>query len=320
MTSIKVSIVIPVKSFNAYLKECLEHCLKLDYADFEIIVLPDDDTAIDLPGVKVIATGNVTPPKKRDMALDYAQGEILAFIDDDAYPDAYWLKNAVGHFDDPQIAAVCGPAITAPEDNLRQQASGLVYASPLVSSNFIYRYVPTQNLFVEDYPSCNFLIRKSVFKEIGGFNTSFWPGEDTILCLEITKQRGLKILYDPVVIVYHHRRQLFGGHLRQIANYALHRGYFVKKFPQTSRKLSYFIPSLFISYIALGALISLAFAAFRPLFFASLSVYVLLTFITSLRGNFNLIPLVFLGIISTHVMYGWFFLKGLISRRLADEL
>src|SRR3989338_11279336 len=140
MTSIKVSIVIPVKSFNAHLKECLEHCLKLDYADFEIIVLPDEDTAIDLSGVKVIATGNVTPPKKRDMAKEFAQGQILAFIDDDAYPREDWLKNAVGHFDNPEIGAVCGPAVSALQDNLRQKASGLVFASRLVSANFTYRY------------------------------------------------------------------------------------------------------------------------------------------------------------------------------------
>ena len=36
----KVSIIIAVGVPGAYIEECIEHCLKLDYPDFEIIALP----------------------------------------------------------------------------------------------------------------------------------------------------------------------------------------------------------------------------------------------------------------------------------------
>ncbi len=253
------------------------------------------------------------------MSLNYARGEILAFIDDDAYPRKDWLKNAINSFADPGVAAVGGPAITPEDDDPRQKASGLVLSSPLVSGRYSYRYLPGKRIEVDDYPSCNLLIRKSVMQELGGFNTNFWPGEDTKLCMEITKRLGKKIIYNPEVVVYHHRRPLFGPHMRQIANYALHRGYFVKRYPQTSLRLPYFIPTLFLLSIISGAVIYLFFAPIRIIYILSLILYSFLVIIFSVYKDLRFIPYIFCGIILTHIIYGLYFLKGLISRKLKDE-
>ena len=59
-----VSIIVAVKGDNPYLRECIEACLKLDYSDFEILVLPDKELILDYPKTKVIPTGEVTPPLK----------------------------------------------------------------------------------------------------------------------------------------------------------------------------------------------------------------------------------------------------------------
>jgi GT2 family glycosyltransferase len=156
-------------------------------------------------------------------------------------------------------------------------------------------------------------------QELGGFDTNFWPGEDTKLCLDITKKLGKKIIYDPQVLVYHHRRPLFTPHLKQIASYALHRGYFVKKYSQTSLRLAYFIPTLFLSALIIGAVLSLISVPFRMIYLSGLSLYLFLVFISSIFKDLRLIPLVFLGIISTHLTYGFWFLKGLLSLRLKEE-
>ena len=270
--------------------------------------------------MSVIATGPVNPADKRDTALSHARGNILAFIDDDAYPGKDWLKNALENFKDKRIAVVGGPAVTPSQDSLRQKASGRVYESFLVSANYIYRYTPRKKREVDDFPSCNFLVRKSVMQDLGGFDTKFWPGEDTKLCLDITKRLGLKIIYDPKVLVYHHRRHLFRPHLKQIANYALHRGYFVRKYPETSLKLSYFIPTLFLLALAGGSLLALFLPSLRIIFYLGLSLYLLLVFLFSVSCDLRLIPFVFLGTILTHFTYGVYFLKGLFSKRLAEEI
>ena len=295
----------------------------MDFSDFEIIILPDGLLEADVSQWKVpltiIPTGPAKPSDKRDIALKHARGEILAFLDDDAYPEKDWLKKAVDNFKDPDVAAVGGPAVTPKSDNFASKASGAIYASMAVSGQFKYRYIPGIKREVDDYPSCNLFVRKSVMQELGGFNTKFWPGEDTKLCLDITKKLKKKIIYDPGVLVYHHRRPVFLAHLKQIASYALHRGYFVKKYPETSLKFSYFVPTLFVLSVVCGSILSLLFPALLTPFLFGLSLYLLLVFISSLSKELQLIFPVFLGIIFSHIVYGIFFLKGLLSVRLSEE-
>ncbi|MDD5618291.1 MAG: glycosyltransferase, partial [Candidatus Omnitrophica bacterium] len=254
-----VSIIIVVKENNRFLEECVTNCLKLDYPFYEVIILPDDMIGgYNNDRIKVIPTGNTLPAAKRDIGSENAGGEILAFLDDDTYPVVGWLKQAVLNFNDDSVACVCGPAVTPKDEPFLNKASGLVFESFIVSGPARFRYIPLKKRFTDDYPSCNLLIRKEIFQKIGGFKTKFWPGEDTILCLEVVHNLNKKIIYDPLALVYHHRRTLFKKHLAQVANYALHRGYFLKRYPKTSFKLGYFAPSLII----LALLISLLFGMF----------------------------------------------------------
>ncbi len=316
----KVSIIIPVKESNENLQECLEHCLELDYPDYEIIVLPDKMERLSYSQVKVISTGTIGPSEKRDIGIKHARGEILAFLDDDTFSTKDWLKKAMKNFEETNVAAVGGPAVTPESDGLRQRASGLVYSSLLASGGFTYRYIPKEKCLVDDYPSCNFLIRKSIMEKIGGFGSKFWPGEDTKLCLHITKNLGKKIIYDPEVLIYHHRRPLYKKHLRQVASYALHRGYFAKKFPETSYKISYFIPSLFVIGLFFGWSLGFIHPFFFKIYLGVILFYLVCVLLTGFKHrNPKLAFLVSSGILATNLSYGIFFLKGLFSRRLKEE-
>lgn len=334
-----VSIIIAVKAYCENLKECVSNCLELDYKseDYEIIILPDldypqeKDFFSNIRGtlIRIIPTGNVTPPKKRDIGAKSAKGDILAFLDDDAYPDKDWLKQASEIFkEDDGIGCVCGPAVTALSDSIRQKASGLVYSSFLVSANHVFRYLPQKRREVFDFPSCNFLIRKKLFKQIGGFDKPFWPGEDTFLCYKMLAT-GKRMIYSPEVLVYHHRRPLFIKHLKQIRNYAFHRGYFVKKYPKTSLRPEYFIPSAFVSWLIIGKVFSLFFTFIRMVYYSLSGIYLLSIGINTLFFAFKnrktlyekikLSGLVFSGIILTHLVYGLYFLKGLFAKKMPEE-
>jgi cellulose synthase/poly-beta-1,6-N-acetylglucosamine synthase-like glycosyltransferase len=305
MDSPFVSIVIPVKERNPYLDESVRHCLALDYPGFEIMVLPDEGPENGLPEIyshpllRLVPTGPAGPSEKRDMALAFCHGQIIAFLDDDAFPETGWLRNAVRYFADEAVAAVGGPAVTPPGDGPLRRASGLVYSSLLCGGSLAYRYTPQKSREVDDYPTCNLLVRKAVLEKLGGFNTEFWPGEDTKLCLEITKNLGQKIIYAPDALVYHHRRPLFGPHLRQVRSYATHRGYFVKRFPATSFRFTYFLPSLFVAGLTLGLMAALL---------SGLGA-----------GKLRLAPAVAVGIVLTHLTYGIWFVYGLLSPKLAEE-
>jgi len=316
------------------LAQCVAACQNLDYPDFEILIYPDVPIEHDFcdTRIRVYPTGVVGPAVKRDQALVHARGEILAFIDDDAYPRKDWLSNAVRHFKDPAVAAVGGPGVTPPESTLLQKVSGAIYASMLVSGKYTYRYVPGKLQEVDDFPSCNLLVRKEIFAAVGGFSTDFWPGEDTKLCLDITQTLHKKIIYDPAVLIYHHRRTSIKRHLQQISNYALHRGYFVKKFPATSLRLPYFIPSIFVFGVVFGAIASWFIPAVRSIYYICLAAYLVPVFVYSVSAGFHddgnlprsfqrsaLITRTFTGIILTHLSYGLYFLRGLCACKLKEE-
>lgn len=320
---LRVSIVVPVSQPSPYLEEALAACRQLDYPNFEIIVLPD--APFDPPeGVRVIPTGPALPGDKRDAALPHCQGEIVAFLDDDTYPEPDWLIRATRYFRDETVAAVGGPAITPPTDSAMQQASGLVYVSFMGGGSYGYRYEPRAARDVDDYPTCNLLVRRSVLEVVGGFDTRFWPGEDTKLCLQITHHLHKRIVYAPDVQVYHHRRPLFRGHLRQVRSYALHRGYFAKRFPQTSLRFSYFLPTLFVLGLALGPLAGLLHPVLlKPVLLAYggvVGLCALAILVESLvRGGVRLGLPVAAGIVATHIVYGVWFVAGLLSPHLAEE-
>ena len=315
----KVSIVIPTRILDPMTKECLGKCSELDYDNYDIILITDNlpEVQIGRPGSKVIESGRVGPAVKRNIGSSDSDADIIAFIDSDAWPEHDWLKNAVPYFDDGDVAAVCGPAVTPVNDNRRQVVSGFIYSSSLVSGHTTYRYTYHALREVDDYPSSNLLVRRSDFIRAGMYPEDHWPGEDTVLCLKLTKELGKKIIYVPNVIVNHHRRPIYRAHLRQVYSYGLHRGFFVRKFPETSRRIQYFVPSLFVLTLLIGLGLSFldpialyAYLAFLGLYLA----FVLLSSIKSLNILDNL--LVFPGIVATNVTYGLGFLRGLFSRGL----
>jgi glycosyltransferase involved in cell wall biosynthesis len=326
ISTIRVSIIIPVKKINEYINEAIRHISGLNYDDFEVLILPDNGNLSEIKfpqegltgKVKVIPTGPLGPAEKRDIGAKQAMGEILAFLDDDAYPRKNWLTNAVKHFENPGIAAVGGPAVTAKDDSFWQRVSGAVYLSPLGGGNSDRYWPGKKRVFVDDWPSVNLFVRKNDFEKAGGFNSQYWPGEDTKLCLDLTHGLNKKIIYDPDVFVWHHRRSGFVRHLKQVGQYGLHRGYFAKKYPETSFKIKYFIPSLFLAFLTLGLVAFFFSSQTHPVFTAGLGIYgfgLIYSFIVILYREkaFFVSILALPYIFSTHLVYGFQFLRGLVS-------
>ena len=324
-----VSVVVACPNGSWMLDECLAALDRQTYRNFEVIVLPDQEgLAVSSPKATVIPTGKVRPAEKRNIGIKAAKGEIVAFIDDDAYPDPRWLENAVKYFGEPTIGALGGPGVTPPGDGFWAKCGGRVYENIFVSGNYRYRYLGGRvRKDIDDYPSCNLFVRKDVLERIGGYRIDFWPGEDTLLCEDIVMKAKKRIVYDPWTLVYHHRRPLFAAHLRQLGRYGFHRGYFVKRFPVTSCKFSYFVPTLFVVYLlglagffgwrhfmGGGVLGPVAAVAASPLMF-----YAFFTALSTFSFNPFRWIVTELGVFLSHVWYGIQFLRGLCASRAPCE-
>ena len=316
MLSIKlVSIIIPCKVVDNYTKECIDYCRHLDYPSFEIILLPDHPVQT-MDGIKVIPTGAVSPGAKRNIGVKSSNGELCAFIDNDAYPRRDWLISALKLLADPQVGGVGGPGLTPETDGLLQKAGGYVLSSFMVG-NLSRRYKTKSCFESDDIHSCNFIARKTVIEAAGGWNEKYWPGEDTLMCLAI-KKLGKELIESSDVVVYHHRRALFRPHLKQVSRFGEHRGFFAKKFPENSAKLTYFFPSLLVFFLIAGIALSLFFSFFAYILLFGLATYFVSSLIAAALQvrNVKLLFSVWIGIIVTHIIYGSFFLSGLIKRDL----
>lgn len=261
MSEVRVSVIVPLHRFTAAARTCLETVAALPGDRHELLVVSDRP----VQGLPPFATpmimdsdADTSPAEKRDAALAQARGEICAFLDDDAYPADDWLERALARFDaNDSIAAVGGPGVTPPNSPVLERAGGAFYESPLGSGGLRYRFRPLgQVREVDDYPAYNFFVRTEVLRSVSGWDSRFYGGEDTKLCLAL-HQAGHRLVYDPDVVVYHHRRPLFAPHMRQVGNVGRHRGYFVRAFPGTSARPIYFAPSLAL----LGGIAGIAWAA-----------------------------------------------------------
>ena len=306
----KFSIVIPCKEIDAYVEECMSHCLKLNHNNYEIILLPDEKTNKEYKKTKIIRTGKVKPSIKRNIAAKESKAGVLAFIDSDAYPNKDWLKNAEKYLEKEKIGAVGGPNLTPEHDHILQKASGDILSSPLTGRSSIRYKIINKPLFVKELPSCNLLIKKEVFNKTKGYVPELLTAEDTKLCFDII-DLGKKILYIPNVIVYHHRRFLFRPHLKQMFIYGRDVAYLIKK-QFSFDKLYYSILSIFTIYLFIGLILSFFYTSIKNFYLITIFIYLLSTFIHSLK--YKRFFLVFPGLILTHIYYGAGFLYGLITK------
>lgn len=316
MSSPKFSIVIPAHRDGPAFRRCVQACLGLDYPDFEVVVASDRP----IPGlperVTLVETGagtDTSPAEKRDSAFPRTSGNVLAYVDDDAYPRPDWLTAAARLFADPDVRAVGGPGVTPPESDWPQRVGGAVYESPAGSAFLRHRFLPQRARRVDDYPAYNLLVRREALDAIGGWGTTFYGGEDTVLCLKLA-EKGWLVHYDPDVVVFHQRRPILRPHLRQVANVGRHRGYFVRAFPATSRRVLYALPAFAPVALGVGALLGWR----RPATGLALGVaaYALVAAET-LRRHPPSVALATPAVAAAHhLAYGAAFVRGFFGRRI----
>jgi len=333
-----VSIIIIYEEWGPFSEESLPYYSRLNYPNYEVFAFSTEKTPKKIqtkyPKIKFIYDKKLKnmPAERRDLAMKYANGEFFAFIDDDAFPSKDWLRNATKNFRNENVVAVGGPGITPKSANVFEKTSGWISASTLGGFGTTFRFIPQKKRYVDDYPSMNLIVRAEDFKKVGGFDSDFYPGEDTKLCLDLTKNLKKKIVYDPLVIVYHHKRPLFKKHLTQNGRYGLHRGHFARILPQTSRRLFYFIPSLFFLGFIGGFLVmlfnltSLATKftfTLENIFLSIMGLYMIFSVLSAIwvlqKSKNIIIALLFLpGVLSTHLWYGLRFIEGYLKNEMRD--
>ena len=117
----KFSVVVCIYNGAKTIRDTMEGLMKLDYPDYEVIVVNDgseDETAeiVSKYDVKLIGTENKGLSSARNTGMHESTGEIVAYIDDDAYPDPQWLRYLAVAYMNSDHAGIGGPNINPGED------------------------------------------------------------------------------------------------------------------------------------------------------------------------------------------------------------
>jgi glycosyltransferase involved in cell wall biosynthesis len=212
-----VSVVVCSYNGAATLRECLESLRRLEYPDYEVILVDDgstDDTptiAKDFPEVRCIRQENLGLSAARNTGLHAARGEIVAYTDSDCIVDPSWLLYTVQAMREQGAAAIGGPNVAPPSDNW---VAKCVAASPGGPS-----HVMLDDRYAEHVPGCNMAFDRAALVAIGGFDVQFrQAGDDVDICWGFI-DAGLKIGYAASALVWHRRRNTVSAYLRQQKGY-----------------------------------------------------------------------------------------------------
>lgn len=353
-----VSVIIPTENNSNLLQDCLESLQKLDYPEnlLEILVITDLNGDMDDPNGNGIVSSSTlkypvsvfqmdgTPGSKRNYGIRMAKGSIIAFTDCDCIVPSQWISKAVKHFTDPYVAVVGGTNFTHPKNNWRQRCSGNILASKLGTGPMRARYTPvgeTRTSSGLELILCNMCVRKSILEMFQGFNEQLFPNEENEFLHRIRTHDGtnnLKIIYDPTLYVYHHRRPLVLQHCKQTFKYGFGRGKMMRIHPSTVFSLSPLV--LVFAFLAIAfpvllinQLITLVCSwwpciPFCPQIMRFLSPLFILYFAGTIaygikwavqQRHIQLLFMTPIALFLTHFAYGCGMVKGLLSQKNKRE-
>lgn len=211
----QVSIVIPVYNQFGYTYNCLKSILEYSGNVSYEVIIADDCSTDQVKELEKVVSGITVLHNKENLkfllncnhAAEYAKGEYILFLNNDTQVQPDWLKPMVELLEAHPEAGMTGAKLVYPYGCL-QEAGGILWKDGS-AWNYGHMKNPTEPDFCyvkeADYISgAAIMIRTSLWKEIGGFDTAFAPAyyEDTDLAFEVRKH-GYKVLLQPTSVVVH---------------------------------------------------------------------------------------------------------------------
>jgi GT2 family glycosyltransferase len=224
----RVTVVVCTHNGARTLDRCLSELERLDYPDFEVIVVDDGstDASADIAArhaCRLISTENRGLGSARNTGMREATGDIVAYLDDDAYPDPHWLRYLVATMEDEDFAGAGGPNLPPADDCAVARCVAEAPGGPV--------HVLLSDREAEHVPGCNMAFRRDALLSTGGFDPQFRvAGDDVDICWRL-QEAGHRLGFSPTAVVWHARRPSVRAYLRQQRGYGAAEALLERKWP-----------------------------------------------------------------------------------------
>ena len=213
----KISIIICTHQTRRYsdFVEAINSLLTQNYENTEIIVVVDGNEELyeKISGNEnknvdkiIFNDKNLGLSESRNKGIKEANGDVIAFFDDDAVADENWLEELVKMYEEKEAIAAGGKLLPRWETKKPKFLPGEYYW--LVGAT--HKGFPEEITEVRNTFGSNISFKTEVLKALGGFKTEMGvkgkgllQGEETELCERMRNKFGKGVIYNPKAVVYH---------------------------------------------------------------------------------------------------------------------
>ena len=225
-----VSVVICAYNAERTMLPCLESLRKLDYPNFEVIIVDDgsrDRTAeisMDFPEFRLIRQPNKGLSVARNVGLHAARGDLIAYTDSDCVVDPHWLTLMVRALTEKNFDGCGGPNYAPHEDGWVEACCAASPGAPC--------HVLTADDVAEHLAGCNMVFTKAALLKVGGFDPQFTSaGDDVDVCWRILDS-GMRLGFCPSAFVWHFRRNTIKAYYGQQRGYGRAEAMLYSRYPE----------------------------------------------------------------------------------------
>ncbi len=201
-----VSIIVPVFNEGVSIKASLHALLRLDYPNYEVIVVDDgsSDRTFDLalrvsreagPIIRVLTQTNGGKADALNHGVSAAAGEIVVCVDGDSLVHRTALKATILHFRDPRVGAVSGCVRVLNRKTLLARLQALEY----IAGNALPKRAQNLAGLVTVVSGPLGVFRKTAVVNVGGYDLDTFA-EDFDITLKILSA-GWHVSYEATALV-----------------------------------------------------------------------------------------------------------------------
>lgn len=318
-----VSIVIPCRNEENYIKKCVESFLEQSYPQELLKIIVADGMSTDKTreiiksmqkkhsNIILLDNEGLSAPKGMNLGIKHTNSDIVIIFGAHSYADKNFVIENVKALENEEVGCA-GGLITTVNNTDKGAAIAEAMSCPFGVGNALFRYAEKET-FVDTVAFGAY--RRTVLEEVGLFDEELVRNQDDELNFRVEKS-GAKILLSPKIKSTYYSRGDFKKLWRQYYQYGFWKVRVIQKHKRPA-SIRHLIPLMFVLFLTLGGALSIFSKFIRIGYLSVLSLYIILdlmfSFKISKKKSFRYFKYLVVSFPLLHISYGLGFIMGLFN-------